>query len=71
MSGEGKDVLSHLFLLNSWVFSVPVSRLPDLVYETRKDLDKIGLKCMVCGHVGDGNFHAVSSLLSYLHISIH
>ncbi|KAG2129919.1 D-lactate dehydrogenase cytochrome oxidoreductase [Suillus clintonianus] len=38
---------------------VPVSRLPQLVYETKEDLAKAGLKSTIVGHVGDGNFHAL------------
>ncbi|KAH7889949.1 FAD-linked oxidase-like protein, partial [Phlebopus sp. FC_14] len=38
---------------------VPVSRLPQLVYETKGDLAKAGLKSTIVGHVGDGNFHAL------------
>ncbi|THH33889.1 hypothetical protein EUX98_g295 [Antrodiella citrinella] len=39
---------------------VPVSRLPELVYETKKDLESVGLdKTTIVGHVGDGNFHAL------------
>lgn len=38
---------------------VPVSRLPQLVYETKEDLSKAGLKSTIVGHVGDGNFHAL------------
>ncbi|ESK96801.1 fad-binding [Moniliophthora roreri MCA 2997] len=38
---------------------VPVSRLPDLVYETKDDLSRIGLTSTIVGHVGDGNFHAL------------
>jgi D-lactate dehydrogenase (cytochrome) len=33
---------------------VPVSRLPQLVYETKKDLKNSGLKSTIVGHVGDG-----------------
>ena len=40
------------------IYSVPVSRLPDLVYETKKDLLSHGLLAPIVGHVGDGNFHA-------------
>lgn len=39
--------------------SVPVSRLPQLVYETKKDLTDAGLRSTIVGHVGDGNFHAL------------
>ncbi|KDR68321.1 hypothetical protein GALMADRAFT_129667 [Galerina marginata CBS 339.88] len=38
---------------------VPVSRLPDLIHETKKDLEKVGLVTSIVGHVGDGNFHAL------------
>lgn len=34
--------------------SVPVSRLPDLVYETKQDIREIGLVTTIVGHVGDG-----------------
>ncbi|EMD38645.1 hypothetical protein CERSUDRAFT_48196 [Gelatoporia subvermispora B] len=37
---------------------VPVSRLPELVYETKKDLAEHNLRSTIVGHVGDGNFHA-------------
>ncbi|RPD65872.1 D-lactate dehydrogenase cytochrome oxidoreductase [Lentinus tigrinus ALCF2SS1-7] len=37
---------------------VPVSRLPQLVYETKKDLAQSKLASTIVGHVGDGNFHA-------------
>ncbi|KAK1223216.1 D-lactate ferricytochrome c oxidoreductase [Marasmius sp. AFHP31] len=38
---------------------VPVSRLPELVYSTKKDLADAGLRSTIVGHVGDGNFHAL------------
>ncbi|KAI0772190.1 FAD-linked oxidase-like protein [Irpex lacteus] len=38
---------------------VPVSRLPDLVYETKKDISESGIVSTIVGHVGDGNFHAL------------
>jgi D-lactate dehydrogenase (cytochrome) len=38
---------------------VPVSRLPQLVHETKQDLKKAGIKSTIVGHVGDGNFHAL------------
>ncbi|KAJ8482269.1 hypothetical protein ONZ51_g5470 [Trametes cubensis] len=37
---------------------VPVSKLPELVCETKKDLEESKLKSTIVGHVGDGNFHA-------------
>ncbi|EPB83624.1 hypothetical protein HMPREF1544_09605 [Mucor circinelloides 1006PhL] len=36
---------------------VPVSKLPDLIAETTKDLEGSFLPCPMVGHVGDGNFH--------------
>ncbi|EPS98544.1 hypothetical protein FOMPIDRAFT_129619 [Fomitopsis schrenkii] len=38
---------------------VPVSRLPDLVYETKEDIKRSGIVSTIVGHVGDGNFHAL------------
>ncbi|KXN85495.1 D-lactate dehydrogenase [cytochrome], mitochondrial [Leucoagaricus sp. SymC.cos] len=38
---------------------VPVSKLPQLVHETKKDLSEAGLRSTIVGHVGDGNFHAL------------
>lgn len=36
--------------------SVPVSRLPQLVYETKKDMANSGIKSTIVGHVGDGRY---------------
>jgi D-lactate dehydrogenase (cytochrome) len=33
---------------------VPPSRLPELVGETKKDLEESGIKSTIVGHVGDG-----------------
>lgn len=38
--------------------AVPMSRLPDMIELSRKDLATSGLPAMIVGHVGDGNFHA-------------
>lgn len=38
---------------------VPVSKLPQLVYETKQDIERSGLVSTIVGHVGDGNFHAL------------
>ncbi|KAI0755394.1 FAD-linked oxidase-like protein [Daedaleopsis nitida] len=38
---------------------VPPSRLPDLVYATKEDLEAHGIVNTIVGHVGDGNFHAL------------
>ena len=37
--------------------AVPISRLPDIVEQTKSDLDSSGLLGTIVGHVGDGNFH--------------
>jgi len=38
---------------------VPVSKLPQLVLETKQDLHNVGLVSTIVGHVGDGNFHTL------------
>ena len=37
--------------------AVPISRLPDIIEQTKEDLDSCGLLGSIVGHVGDGNFH--------------
>ncbi|KAL2425959.1 D-lactate dehydrogenase [cytochrome], mitochondrial [Exophiala dermatitidis] len=37
--------------------AVPISRLPDIVERTKKELDDLNLFASVLGHIGDGNFH--------------
>ena len=36
-----------------------MSRLPELVYDTKRDIANMGLVSTIVGHVGDGNFHAI------------
>ena len=38
---------------------VPLSSLPSLIAESRKELDKSFLHCPVIAHAGDGNFHTL------------
>ena len=38
--------------------AVPISRLPDIIEETKEDMSKSGLLGAIVGHVGDGNFHS-------------
>lgn len=37
--------------------AVPISRLPDIIEETKEDMASSGLLAAMVGHVGDGNFH--------------
>jgi D-lactate dehydrogenase (cytochrome) len=39
--------------------AVPISRLPDIIDETKDEIKKSGLIGSIVGHVGDGNFHAI------------
>jgi len=39
--------------------AVPMSRLPDIIEETKADLKRTGLTSSIVGHVGDGNFHII------------
>ena len=46
--------------------AVPISRLPDIIEETKEDMQKSGLAtAATVGHVGDGNFHSTS--LHFIH----
>jgi D-lactate dehydrogenase (cytochrome) len=46
---------------NSEVWStdvaVPLSRLPDIIEISKKEMDDLGLFASILGHIGDGNFH--------------
>jgi D-lactate dehydrogenase (cytochrome) len=44
--------------------AVPISRLPDIIEQTKEDATKSGLFTAIVGHVGDGNFH---SKLNFYH----
>jgi len=39
--------------------AVPMSRLPDIIVETKADIAASGLLAGIVGHVGDGNFHSI------------
>jgi len=39
--------------------AVPISRLPDIIDQTKDDLTRSGLFAAIVGHVGDGNFHSM------------
>ncbi|KAM5296850.1 putative D-lactate dehydrogenase, mitochondrial isoform 3-T3 [Glossophaga mutica] len=38
---------------------VPISRLPEILVQTKEDLKTSGLTGCIVGHVGDGNFHCI------------
>ncbi|GAA5851456.1 hypothetical protein JCM8547_001100 [Rhodosporidiobolus lusitaniae] len=44
-----------------WVTDVcvPLSRFPELIAETKADIDAEGIKGPIVSHAGDGNFHAL------------
>ncbi|KAF4546075.1 FAD-binding protein [Lasiodiplodia theobromae] len=37
--------------------AVPLSRLPDIIEVSKKEMDDLGVFASVLGHIGDGNFH--------------
>ncbi|GAB7351846.1 hypothetical protein MBLNU459_g2405t1 [Dothideomycetes sp. NU459] len=37
--------------------AVPLSRLPDIIEVSKREMDELGLFASALGHVGDGNFH--------------
>ena len=41
---------------------VPISRLPECIAETKRDLATATIPATILGHVGDGNFHVIFSL---------
>ncbi|KAL4906853.1 hypothetical protein BDW74DRAFT_189960 [Aspergillus multicolor] len=38
--------------------AVPISRLPDIIEISKRELDDLGIFASILGHIGDGNFHA-------------
>jgi len=38
---------------------VPISRLPECIDETKKDIATLPFPAVVLGHIGDGNFHVI------------
>jgi D-lactate dehydrogenase (cytochrome) len=41
---------------------VPISRLPECITATKRDLERASLPATILGHVGDGNFHVIFSI---------
>ncbi|KAF2180332.1 d-lactate dehydrogenase-like protein [Zopfia rhizophila CBS 207.26] len=52
--GEGED-------MGVWTtdVAVPISRLPEIIEETKEEIRRSGLVGSIVGHVGDGNFHSI------------
>ena len=46
--------------------AVPISRLPDIIEETKDDMQRSGLLAAIVGHVGDGNFHGMNCHARYV-----
>jgi len=38
---------------------VPISRLAECVAGSEEDCQDLGLKCVICAHIADGNFHCL------------
>ncbi len=41
---------------------VPISRLPECIIETKRDLAGASMPATILGHVGDGNFHVIFAM---------
>ncbi|OJA10768.1 hypothetical protein AZE42_00316 [Rhizopogon vesiculosus] len=61
-----RDIVTMIYTMLGSIFNdldAPWCKVLDyrcmLVYETKEDLAKAGLKSTIVGHVGDGNFHAL------------
>ena len=52
--GMRRDENDHVWTTD---VAVPISRLPDIIEETKDDMTKSGILAAMVGHVGDGNFH--------------
>lgn len=39
--------------------AVPMSRLADIIEQSKEDIERSGILGSILGHVGDGNFHAI------------
>eukprot|EP01065_Artemidia_motanka_P005874 TRINITY_DN12849_c0_g1_i2.p1 TRINITY_DN12849_c0_g1~~TRINITY_DN12849_c0_g1_i2.p1 ORF type:complete len:480 (+),score=142.38 TRINITY_DN12849_c0_g1_i2:56-1495(+) len=38
---------------------VPLSQLPRVIDETERDFASVGVPCLICAHIADGNFHCL------------
>ena len=44
-----------MILAHSWLCSIPISKLLQLVYKTQQDIEHAGILNFVIGHAGDGD----------------
>lgn len=56
LMAKKRDETDHVWTTD---VAVPMSRLPDIIDETKADIANSGLIGSIVGHVGDGNFHAI------------
>ena len=54
--GQRRDEGDHVWTTD---VAVPMSRLPDIIEQTRDDMTASGLLGAIVGHSGDGNFHGM------------
>lgn len=57
--GKRRDESDHVWTTD---VAVPISRLPDIIEETKADMSSSGLLAAMVGHVGDGNFHGMAKV---------
>ena len=57
--GMKRDEGDHVWTTD---VAVPISKLSDIIMETKKDMESSGLLAAIVGHVGDGNFHCKISI---------
>ena len=54
--------LKLIFKAISTDVCLPISKLPEVLIQTNKDIEELKLKTIIVGHVGDGNFHTFISV---------